>query len=118
MNRSRFFSLVLILLLCGLAACETQPIPVPDPNEVELDPEVVDLNEGGNGSAILNIQHGTDVGLGYVKINESFTILIERDPDEPRGESMIWGEAEALMELALTGTGTTGGSIQPRLRSR
>ena len=109
MNRNRFFSLVLILLLCGLAACETQvPIPVLDPDEVELDPEVVDLNEGGNGSAILNIQHGIEYPLGFFKSIESFTILIERDPDEPRGETMIWGESEGLVEFSMTGVGSAG----------
>ena len=109
MKRNRFFSLVLILLLCGLAACETQvPIPVSDPDDVELDPEVVDLNEGGNGSAILNIKHGIEAPLGFVNIIESFTILIERAPDEPRGETMIWGEAEGSMEFSMTGVGTGG----------
>lgn len=107
MNRNRFFSLVLILLLCGLASCETQvPIPVSDPDEVELDPEVVDLNEGGNGSAILNIQHGFEAPLGFANVIESFTILIERDPDEPRGETMIWGESEGLVEFSMTGIGS------------
>ena len=112
MNRNRLFSLVLILLLCGLAACEANvPIPVPDPDEVELAPEVVDLNEGGNGSAILNIKHGIESDAwGYVNIIESFTILIERDPDEPRGESMIWGEAEGLQELSITAPTYGGGS--------
>lgn len=109
MNRNKSFSLVLILLLCGLAACETQvPIPVSDPDEVELDPEVVDLNEGSNGSAILNIQHGFEGPLGFAKIIESFTILIGRAPDEPRGETMIWGEAEGLVEFSMTGIGTEG----------
>lgn len=112
MNRNRYFSLILILLLCGLAACEANvPIPVPDPDEVELAPEVVDLNEGGNGSAILNIKHGIEGDpWGFININESFTILIERDPDEPRGESMIWGEAEGLMEFSLTAPIYGGGS--------
>ncbi len=108
MNRK--LSLVLIPFLCLLAACETQPISVPDPDEVELDPEVVEIYEGGNGSAILNIKHGVESGWGFVIINESFTILVERDPDEPRSESMIWGEAEAMLELSVTAPLYGGGT--------
>ena len=103
MNRNRFFPLVLILVLFGLAACQTQKIPLPDPDEVELDPEVMDLNEGNNGSAILDIKHGIESpAWGQVMVLDSFTILIERDKDEPRGSSMIFNEVEGLVEVSIT----------------
>ena len=110
MNRNRLFSLILILLLCVLAACAANvPIPGPDPDEIELDPDVVDIYEGGSGTAMLVIEHSLESIPGFFfEINESFTIYIATH--ESRIEAVIAGETEGLVDTSMTMPLYGGGS--------
>jgi len=108
MNRNRFISLILILLLCGLTACAANvPIPGPDPDEVELDPDVVDISEGGSGTAILNYYNGVEIGTSFIIFDESFTIYISPVLGS-REQALVTGETEGLYDVSITGTGTVG----------
>jgi len=111
MNRNRLFSLILMLLLFGLAACAANvPIPGPDPDEIELDPDVVDIYEGGSGTAILNIEHSLESVPGTLfKINESFTIYVSPVAGS-RDTAQITGETEGLLDFAVTAPIYGGGS--------
>jgi len=103
MKKYRLASLSLIAALFFLAACQER---VPIPVDEQLDPHVVEPADGTSGSAEMTITHGVEYPLGEVTIDETFLLQIQRFADEPRAESMIYADVDAVMELSITAIGT------------
>ena len=105
----------LFIILGDLAACSPTPVALPDAieeeSELELEPLEVDTGADSGGSAMLRVQHSIIAPLMEVIIDESFTILIEVDPAEPRGGTMIWGISEGFADFSITSIGAAGTHI-------
>jgi hypothetical protein len=73
-----------------------------------MDPAVEELNSGNTGSAEMTIRHGIEGPLGEVTIDETFLVLIERDAENPRANSILYADVEGVMDVTATLMGTAG----------